>query len=199
MSFDASCLRYLRPLVSTILQHAETFEWSLQGFGMFRLYLSKELRLHVWSPEHAYKDVDTVHTHPWDFESIVLQGSIRNRRYVLNDDPNTPQRWQQQKIVCGPCGGPAEDAKPVQLEVLKEITWNAGERYCQFANEIHESIPQAGTITLVRRTFHADTEHAHVFFATGRSWRSAIPRPATRDEVLAMKNIAGFGFEVQPG
>lgn len=40
-------------------------------------------------------------------------------------------------------------------------------------------------MTLVRREFLPDTEHAHVFFKESDGWVSAEPRAATTDEVTA--------------
>ncbi len=68
-------------LLETSAVRPEAFEWSLQGFGMLRLYLSKEVRLHVWDDRYAVKNVTTIHTHPWHFRSTVLFGELTDVLY----------------------------------------------------------------------------------------------------------------------
>jgi hypothetical protein len=46
-----------KALVKNILEKATSYKWSLQGFGMLRLYLSKDVRMHVWHPDFAVKKV----------------------------------------------------------------------------------------------------------------------------------------------
>lgn len=43
-----------------------------------------QLRLHVWNPKEI-KSIMTPHTHPWDFQSVVLKGKIRNIKYLETD------------------------------------------------------------------------------------------------------------------
>jgi hypothetical protein len=182
-------------LVRTLLAHPFEFPWSWQGFGMFRLYLSKELRLHVWSPTHATKDVTTLHTHPWHFTSTVLQGEIMDRRYravSLVDHANEqPDTHTEQRIRCGEGGCAVAGTRPVRLErMLPTDVVKAGCVYSRRAHEIHESIPTPGTITIVRRHFLEDTEHALVYHRIGTPWISAEPRRATREEIRQMAEIA---------
>lgn len=72
----------IKPLVKTILQQADHYEWTLQGLGMLRLYLGKERRLHVWSDEHRVEGVSDLHTHPWHLSSQIVAGRMVNQRFV---------------------------------------------------------------------------------------------------------------------
>ena len=77
---DAEVTRLL--LVKTILEasrHGGISGWSLQGLGMFRLYLSHEKRLHVWDARFRTSDVSVIHTHPWHFTSEVDEYGDRPR------------------------------------------------------------------------------------------------------------------------
>lgn len=130
----------VRATVRSILERATDLEWSLQGFGMLRHYLTPTVRLHVWASAFRVKNVSTIHDH-WDF-----------RR------------------------GPIEAFEP-------------GHWYEQRADEIHESLPVDGTVTLVERHFRADTEHARVYYSTP-AWVSAEPRPASRREIAAAVRLA---------
>lgn len=167
-------------IIETILSSPERYDgWSLQGFGLLRLYLTKELRLHVWDARFAIKDVSLIHTHPWDFESYVLSGRLTNFRYekVAGDT------HLGCVIQCGENAQLKNEPEPCHLkEVSKEILFG-GQTYHQKADEIHLSQPADGTVTLIERTFKADTEHAWSFWSKGAEWTSAAPRPATKEEV----------------
>lgn len=70
-------------LVKAILEKARAYKWSIQGFGMLRLYLSAEVRLHVWDSRFRVPGVTDIHDHSWDFESEVAAGEVLQRRYLV--------------------------------------------------------------------------------------------------------------------
>ncbi len=181
-------------LVRKILEGVRQYEWSLQGFGMFRLYLSKRTRLHVWVPSFAVPNVSTIHTHPWHFRSEVIAGSMVDRLYersLLRLLPiSESATHHMQKIVCGPGGCAIGNPEPVVLRHVQDLTITVGKAYSLTAEAFHESIPSPGTVTIVDREFLEDTEHAHVCFPFGTRWESAEPRRATQKEIDAMAEIA---------
>lgn len=83
-------------LVKQILQASVkepmAFQWSIQGLGMLRLYLSEETRMHVWSSLGRISDVSPLHTHPWSFNSIVVAGKVINKRYKIESGRSTTAR-----------------------------------------------------------------------------------------------------------
>lgn len=180
--------RFVRPLVKMVFDHRDDYEWSLQGFGMLRAYVTRELRLHVWNSKFAVPDVTTVHDHPWNFDSLVVSGSIEDSLFL----PSTSRMWPAKlhtrvEIVCGPGGGNDPDelmarGERVWLEPFDTSRHHPGEMYHRDAHQIHSTRYEDGTVTLVSREFLPDTEHAHVFVEDGRRWVSAEPRPATADE-----------------
>jgi hypothetical protein len=176
--------------VQQILQTAHAHPWSLQGFGMFRLYLSKQVRLHVWDARFMVEKVTTLHTHPWAFTSHVLSGLMVDR--LLRKGPSMtddPTHYEQQ-IVCGPGGGMSSEKVPVRLEPIQIAAYGPGSSYTREASDIHESVYQSGTVTLVERQFLPDTEHAFVYFPLNRTWVTAEPREAKREEIEAMARMA---------
>lgn len=177
-------VEHARLLVRTILANASAYRWSLQGFGMFRLYLSTRTRLHVWDPEFAVPGVSTIHTHPWHFLSTVVAGRMVDRLYgrVENADPT----HHIQRIVCGPGGCAVGEPGRTTLRLLQEVAIGEGKAYGLTADALHESRPEPGTITIIDREFREDNEHAYVCFPLGTSWVSAEPRDATRDEIMSM-------------
>lgn len=173
-----------------ILEQAESHEWSLQGMGMFRHYISKEVRLHVWDARFMAPQVTTLHTHPWDFESIVLSGVMTDVMYLKASD-HLAATHEECQIVCGSGGGmTSEPSKPVRLMAPFTHTFTTGRSYRHVATDIHESIPRSGTVTVIHRTFRPDTEHAFVYVKRGKPWVSAEPRRATLDEVRSMALLA---------
>lgn len=183
-----------RFLVKKLLEAASTFPWSVQGMGMFRLYLSKELRLHVWDPAFRTPGVSDIHTHPWDFTSHVVVGKITDHVYV--EAPSSEAALSEQglpthmmgTIVCGPnptVRGASELCR-VKLRERSVYDITSGLSYKRVAQEIHRSEPESYTVTIIERRFHADTEHAQVYWPLGTEWVSAEPRDATNAEVAQM-------------
>lgn len=180
--------------IRAILEKAEHFPWSLQGMGMFRLYLSREVRLHVWDARFVVPRVSTIHTHPWDFVSRIISGCLTNRLYEQSYPPSGTH-WRQ-RIVCGPAATAGADMTEgekkveVALTLTSMTSYLTGASYSQAADQIHETLPSSGTVTVITRAFRKDTEHADVFFRLDKEWVSAEPRDATQAEILAMKEVA---------
>lgn len=169
-----------KQLVKSILENAAAFKWSLQGLGMLRLYLSTEVRLHVWDSRYAVQDVSTMHDHPWSFDSIIVAGWVDQYRYTMDPKGDV---FMFSVLQCGPGGCAKTQPAPIWLTKGPCESYQEGGTYHQRHDEIHESIPEDGTVTIVTRTFREDTEHARVFWPNGTAWVSAEPRPATIEEV----------------
>ena len=180
--------------IKQVLETATAHKWSLQGMGMFRLYLSREVRLHVWDGRFTVERVSTLHTHPWDFTSHVLSGCLTDRKFKLWDSATATgaavPNYYEQKIVCGPGGGVAGEKTPVHLSTAGDSTYHAGHTYSHAAADVHETVFKSGTVTLLERVFGKDTEHAMVYFRLDREWVSAEPRDAKPEEVEAMARVA---------
>jgi hypothetical protein len=181
-------------LVVKLLENADRLEWSAQGLGMLRTYLSKEVRLHIWHSSLRVPNVSKIHNHPWDFRSEVVVGEIVNRVYRPGGASPTHTMGT---IRCGVGGGlvraehsGTSSELPVRLVLTENSTYPAGTSYSERADELHETEASDGTVTIVTRSFKADTEHATVCYPLGTSWVSAEPRPATRDEVQKVLAVA---------
>lgn len=191
----------LRAFVRNLLRHPITFalnndhpfEWSLQGFGMLRCYLDpeKQFRLHIWDPARAAYEVSTLHNHPWDFTSVIISGEVADRTYLVREvDLATRNTHWRQRIQCGEGGGLCGGRQGVQVRPLQTNLYRNGATYGHVAETVHESIPSAGAVTLIRRHFHPDTEHADVLWPVDKVWVSAEPHPATKDEVEHFTRLA---------
>lgn len=187
---------YTKDIVKTILSRPNEFEWSIQGLGMLRLYLTDKIRLHVWSTQHAVPSVSELHNHPWHFTSTIIAGCMANVRYkelkVGNAEWYT-EWYYKQNLHCGPEGGLVGEPNLVRLRELRREIYQEGESYVQNADEIHASRPFNGTVSVIERTVESDPDHASVFWPqklgeTG--FVSAKPRMATKEEVKAITKNA---------
>lgn len=187
MTYPAS-IPFGREAILKLLQNAGDYEWSVQGFGMLRTYLDypKRWRLNVWDQRLAVPGVSTVHDHPWHFDSVVVGGIVINQRLDPVPWAKVPlsQRFSVARIKTGEGGGPTgEPPQVVGLIRRKPEVILAGQSYHQQADEIHESMPLDGTVTLNSRDRLPDGEHARVFWPYGETWVDAEPRVASPDEV----------------
>lgn len=92
-------------------------KWQIQGLGMLRTYLDDagEMRLHVWDSSASYVKDSNIHTHPWGFDSRVLSGVMRNRRFLCSMNGWGHHDYMRQKIVCGPGGCSVEEPEEASL------------------------------------------------------------------------------------
>jgi hypothetical protein len=179
-----------KSLVRSILEHPHGRDWTLQGFGMLRLYLDSEHRMHVWDDRYAVRGVTLHHTHPWDFESIVVAGSVENIRFVETDGPDGTE-FTKQLILCGEGGGVAAEPERVKLLGYTSEHLREGDRYRERGDEIHVSVPAQGSVTIIRRTYHEDADHAYVYYED--KWVSAEPRKAS---VMEIEDITRRSLEL---
>jgi hypothetical protein len=172
----------IESLTRKLLDGAHTLPWQVQGLGMLRTYLSKEVRLHIWHSDFIVPNVSTIHTHPWGFHSDVVVGTIWNYKYLTS--PIGEATHTRSRLRCG-VGGGLDDKSPkdYRLNLLSAFSYTPGQEYSQKASDIHETKARDGTLTLIRRTFLDDPEHADVFWPVGTQWVSAEPRAATKAEV----------------
>jgi hypothetical protein len=188
----------LRCLVKSVLMNPLSAQWTVQGFGMLRTYLPftpnpKRFRLNVWNADLAVLGVSTIHDHPWDFTSWIINGAFRNIRFTEDHFSGDPFKFMT--IKCGEDGCAMSDPSMVRLRAFPTEHYVAGDIYHQAANEVHTSDYDQGTVTLNDRV--GDTEHARVFWADEPKgyWVDAKPRPATGGEVIRTTNLALQGWQ----
>jgi hypothetical protein len=178
-----------RDFLALVFHNYQKLHWEVQGFGMLRTYItSHEVRLHVWDSRLKVPNVSLIHTHPWDFTSVCLNGRIRNVKFV--EEPGEPNHAHT-TILCGKeakIARPEKTILPVRLKVSSTDVYEPGDFYEEEAHEIHLSQPEDGTITLVERHTKTDPDHAKVYWDLGTDWVSAKPRDATPYEVEAVVN-----------
>jgi hypothetical protein len=187
-----------RALVRSVLDCSDRIEWSLQGLGMLRCYLTEDIRLHIWDSEQAAPGVSSFHTHPWDFTSLVVAGRVVNQRFKesaigpAHGGVTAKIPTMRQMIRCGEGGGLEGEPGPVYLAPQPPEICTAGCSYSQKATEVHESRPDDGAVTIIKRSVPEDghPDFANVYWPKGQEWVSAEPRPAKDREVRTIINKA---------
>lgn len=184
-------IRELRAMAHAILTHADCYKWSLQGFGMLRLHLDDDVRLHIWDDRYRVPDVSLIHDHAqWGLKSTIISGAMRNTRFAFSDRvaPSSVELtepyglYRYATIKAGVGGGMVSESKLCILKASKAEKYGPGGSYSQEPNEIHLSWPDNGCVTIMAKTPN-DTDTARVFWPHNKQWVSAEPRAATRDEV----------------
>jgi hypothetical protein len=192
-----------RKVVLPILDKPFDHKWQVQGLGMLRTYLDPNTRMHIWHSKLNYCADSGWHTHPWDFSSFIVAGSIQNKKYLKRVDGEflgeseppfkangawTP--FMEQQIICGPGGCAMSEPKLVYLFEAVNVQLYAGSTYAQRADEIHTTLPADGTISIItRKTVHEDGS-ANIYYPVGSTWSSAEARPAEDFEIILGVNTA---------
>lgn len=200
--FDAG-LGIHRALTRFVVERAASYKWSIQGFGMLRLYLegSREPRLNIWDSRYRVPHVSMIHTHPWNFASLIVSGKLTNVRYRRahsGDSSASIVEMHASTIKPGPGGGLRRHAGEYlegedfhRLVEMPAERYLPGDIYFQEANEIHVSLPEDGCITINLRD-RVGEDVATTFWPRGTEWVSAVPREATPEEV---EDIAQFALK----
>jgi len=162
--------------VRHILEHAHEHPWRIQDIGLLALRLDdrREHRLHVWDRA----GVPPIHDHPYDFTSTVIVGELVNTRYV--EDPSGVE-YARERYALGDEEERRDDT--VRLVGTSE-TLRAGARYHQRADELHDSRPVPGTVTVLEfQPVSPDPPELTVCRRRGTPWVSGQARAATWAEV----------------
>lgn len=180
----------LRLLVTAILDNARQYTWSVQGFGLLRLYIRRVGRLHIWDSALRYPNVSMIHNHSWDLHSTIIAGSLRNTRFYERQHPKPNwQPYMKQRLVTGYNSKMVTDPTLVYLLPEETEVYSANQApsiparvYSQKASEIHLTDADDGAITLMHREEDNDGQ-ADVYWSQGCSWGTAQPRQATQQEI----------------
>lgn len=154
-----------------MLLHGRDYDWESQGFGLMRTYLDKDIRLHIWDDSFLVPGVTMLHTHPWNFHSTIICGTIKNTKFTHNLDG---ELYHSAKIITG------SNPEPVLRGdvVLSGETRVISREYSQNFFEIHSTSAVDGTITVVSRSYppkiHESKGTALVFWQ-GEKFVSADP------------------------
>lgn len=189
-------LEDMRSLVYPILLAPHNHVWTLQGFGLLRLHLHENLRLHIWVPDLQAPGVSLIHDHKqWGLESTVLSGRLQNQRYSQSKSVfGATHRWT---TLIG--GTDALLHRPRSTRLLRKDpeVYRPRDTYSQTPSEIHMTEARPGTVTLMRKSPSKDGKTARVCWPIGEQWVSAAPRTATVVEVNRGATLARELWDVK--
>lgn len=178
----------LKDDVAAALRRPHQRTWTIQGLGMLRTPWSPDgkTRLHIWSRQFMTPNVSRLHSHPWDFESVVIAGHFTNIIWEEAPYELAPRTHYGATIKCGEGGGIIGEPELVALDSDQPHVMTAGDEYTQLGNWIHDTYAADGSVTLcTRRVTTGDGEHARVFWKASQGFVTAEPRKATVEEVEA--------------
>lgn len=181
-------MNIMSALVRSVLEKHDAYEWTVQGFGFIRTKLADVGRIHVWDSSLAAPKVSTMHAHPWPLKSSIISGELINQRFEENPDGRL--RYMRQAIKTGEGGGLTGEPKEVLLVAAPPETYWAGCVYHQQPQELHRSIPQDGTVTLLERPLGPPLQETVVLWPAGTQWVSAEPQPLDKWRVQCVIDYA---------
>lgn len=183
----SNSLKATRTLVRHLLESPfNAGPWTLQGFGMLRLYLPDDCRLHIWSDDHRV--VNNLHDHPWGFTSLIVSGHIVDEVWAYSPGAST---HLIQEIQCGQGGGIKSEPSPISLTRTSKLRVDVGGSYTRTPSDLHQSNPSHGCVSLIRRTRSGrPADVARVAVPLGQTFEFVEPRPATESEVQAIVSTA---------
>lgn len=167
-------------LVQSVLRSWRAYEWTVQGFGFVRTKIADVGRIHVWDSRLTVPLVSTIHTHPWALRSTIISGELINCRFLFDTESKLDRAelpYMRSRLKTGEGGGLV--GEPEALFLLPKVPeiYTAGESYNQHRDEIHRTIAQDGTVTLLERDQGPPLEEAFTYWPQGGAWVSAEPKP----------------------
>lgn len=182
----------LGALVWQLLKAPHTLSWTMQGLGMLRTVVgpSERFRVNIWHHDLLVPGVSRIHDHPWDFESLVLAGEMRN--YKMEPCVKGAGSCYDFKCIrCGPGGGPTGNGGVgFWLAEMPVRTYGPGESYRQEAKEVHFTDFVDGTVTINDRREVSHGHSARVFYPHGSEWVDAKPRHVEAEAVPYIISLA---------
>jgi hypothetical protein len=166
-------------LVRSILERHQHYEWTVQGFGFARTKIADVGRIHVWDPRLAVPLVSTMHAHPWPLRSTIISGELINQRWHRAGLQVRAPIYTHSRIKTGEGGGLTGETIDVRMIPLGDPEFYlSGDVYEQQPEEVHRTIAEPGTVTLLERPHGPPLQETDVYWPQGTEWVSAEPKPA---------------------
>jgi hypothetical protein len=158
---------------------------TVQGFGLLRIRVSPDVRVHVWHSLLRYPNVSEIHDHEqWAFTSTIFSGLLMNTRFTVVESAPGALACHGARIQTGMGGGLKDSLPDAWLLPCTPEAYVAGGTYRQEPNELHVTMALDGTVTAIEQE-RKDTETARVYWPRGRDsrWGTAEPRAAEWPEI----------------
>jgi hypothetical protein len=159
------------------------------GVGFAQVYITPDVRLHVWHPDLPAEPegFGCRHDHRFDFTSTVLVGAITNLWLTYNASPfGGFLRYKVQPAHLGAALPELADSYPVQVTIDKAQVVRAGESYSFPKRWFHESRGHGTTVTCMRK-FNQEESWAGILAPKGQSPEHGMERCTI--EAKALKHL----------
>lgn len=181
--------------VREILAHPLDYNgWTIQGLGMLRLHLNDQHteRLHIWDPNMVLNNVVSAHDHPWDLDATIYFGKMGNQRYSIGGKTGVPA--QGSLVNCGLNSHfVGEVFQTTLLEEKGLELYVPGSSYHMEAEELHDSFPEPGTVTVINKGPRPERDVATIIWLGGGAWQEeGFTREATKDEILHFTGLVAL-------
>ncbi len=134
-----------------------SYEPRLHPNGFVQLDIADKIRLHVWPDNSAVlpkpKVVTNIHDHTFDFESIVVVGSLTNLIYKFSESASGKYYLYNVKpyaVVKHWVPMVLQDQRRFNARIVGKCIQNAGESYTFPAFRFHETLWDALTLTVIK-------------------------------------------------
>lgn len=179
------------------------------GLGFIQLKLSKTSKVNFWDVASLLTvDQEDFHTHPYDFTSTIIAGSIThetaivtNETTITNENSKQPYGYLQFKTGCCPGSKAILDAN-IDLLSLGKTTLSVGSKY-DFHHTMYHRVLKAYGITHVTKGKKVE-EYAKIAIKTETKLSNAFANQLTTKECWERieQIISPFlpaEFETHPG
>jgi hypothetical protein len=190
----------MRALVKAILQRAEHYSWEVPGNGRLTLVLEPNVAvINVFHSKYRQPGTTAIHSHTVDFRSDIVGGVMRQYRYLRATADagvfgSAPRRYWEQELTLD--GKLSREPMECYLTESAIETYAAGEFYEIIADEIHQSVPEDGTVTLITRQHKTKPSSVSTFWpwapltAGARPSDKIIPKEAGDEVVRDVISVA---------
>jgi len=188
-----------RALVKAILKRAENYSWEVPANGRLTLVLEPNVAvINVFHSKYRVPNSTAIHSHTVDFRSDIVGGVMRQYRYVRaaadgGHGPAPQKYWEQELTLGGKLAGEPVECWLRESEIEE---YSAGESYEITADEIHRSVPEDGTVTLISRQYKTSPVSVSTFWpwapmaAGAKPSDKIIPAPAAAEVILDVVSVA---------
>jgi hypothetical protein len=149
-------------------------QWTSFGLG-FMYTTVGEWRYHFWHPYFTTVGLSDTHTHPWNFISEVIGGSVTNVLY----EEVTGATHHKREILCDDAYCEAFTSEVSLKETSRDI-YTSGQSYALDKDQIHCAIVEPYSMTRIKRSDRKDECAATIYWPVGTKFQ-----PADKDVILS--------------
>ena len=176
---------FLNKLFQGSINDPDFMKWYAVGLGLLNADIDDrgKIRVHIWDSSLKVPNVSTAHTHPWNFTSYIVDGTLTNYLYAESLSGNNRQRRREQVFTRNGIRTISEEL--VYLEPYGFTSYPAGSCYSQNHADIHSTGYTDGTVTIVEMGERIQ-DWAYEYFAAEGELKQGTLHRATPEEIRSV-------------